>query len=424
MPTKAVIKSILKEAIPSNKTILENGIKILSYSTPTVRSISLGIWIGVGSQNEENSNSGISHFIEHMVFKGTKNRSAYEIANSLESIGGYLNAFTSKEHTCYYARFLNSHLPIAFDVLADLVLNPTFDSEEIEKEKGVVLEELKNMEDDPGDLIQDYFDEAIYPTHPLGRSIIGTKESIKVLAKEDLNKYKNKNYIPSNIIITAAGNLNHDEVVNLVKKYFSKLNSTKKIQTISNSFKYKPLIKTYIKPIQQTHVIFGRDAFSAQSDLRYTGYILSTLLGGGMSSRLFQKVREKNGYAYNIYSFLSCLKSSGTFGVYLACDFSKKDKAIDLIKNEFELILKNGLTKTEVKRAKEHLKGSTVLSLESASNQMMRLGTSELYFKKQFSVEEVLSKVESISIDDVMNLANKLLKIDKFSDVRINPSVN
>ena len=235
MPTKAVIKSILKEAIPSNKTILENGIKILSYSTPTVRSISLGIWIGVGSQNEENSNSGISHFIEHMVFKGTKNRSAYEIANSLESIGGYLNAFTSKEHTCYYARFLNSHLPIAFDVLADLVLNPTFDSEEIEKEKGVVLEELKNMEDDPGDLIQDYFDEAIYPTHPLGRSIIGTKESIKVLAKEDLNKYKNKNYIPSNIIITAAGNLNHDEVVNLVKKYFSKLNSTKKN---TNNFKF------------------------------------------------------------------------------------------------------------------------------------------------------------------------------------------
>ncbi|MDA0987448.1 MAG: pitrilysin family protein [Bacteroidetes bacterium] len=423
MSNKSNLVSFVKGIKPSQKTILDNGIRVITNSIPTIQSISLGIWIDTGSQNEEISNNGISHFLEHMVFKGTKKRSAYEIAHSLESIGGYLNAFTSKEHTCYYARFLNSHINIAFDVLADMILQPLFDSKEIEKEKGVVLEELKNMEDDPGDLIQDYFDNIIYPSHPLGMSVIGTKESIKDFSQFKLIDYKSKNYFASKIVVTAAGNLEHQTIVNLAKKYFDNFNLKNQNKISEKSNKYKPTNKVYLKPIQQTHIILGRNSFSATSEKRFSGYVLNTLLGSGMSSRLFQKVREKNGYAYHIYSFLSCLKNSGTFGVYLACDFHKKEKAIDLVKKEFELILKNGFTKKEFNRAKEHLKGSTVLSLESASSQMMRLGSSELYYKKQYSVHEVISKIDSITLEEVEKTASELLQIQKFSEVQINPSL-
>lgn len=424
MPNKISLKTNFENSKVADKTILDNGVRVLSKNIPSIKSVSLGFWIETGSQNETSANNGISHFIEHMVFKGTKKRSLFEISHSLESLGGYLNAFTSKEHTCYYARFLNSHLPIAFDVLADLYLNPNFDTKEIEKEKGVVIEELKNMEDDPGDLIHDYFDKVMYPSHPVGMSIIGTKDSINNFTQKELFNYKKRNYKSSNLVITAAGNLEHKNLVNLVEKYFSKYSNGSESNNISKIFNYQPQNKNYEKPIQQTHLIYGRTIFPAISEKRWSGYILNTLLGSGMSSRLFQKIREKSGLAYTVYSFLNCMKATGTFGVYLACDSLQSQKAMDLVKKEFNSILKNGITKTEVKRAKEHLKGSTVLQLESASNQMMRLGTSEFYYKKQFPVEVLLSKIDEIKIEEIMELAQEILDINKFSEVKINPKIN
>ena len=356
-----------------------------------VRSVSVGVWVDVGSRDETESNNGIAHFIEHMAFKGTKKRSVREIAQSLESVGGYLNAFTGKEHTCFYARILDEFTPLAVDVLSDIVLNAKFPDKEIEKEKGVVIEELKNAEDDPDDIIHDYFEKALFGPHPMGFPVIGTEKNLRLFQRQDLLKYLTTNYLPDRTVIAAAGNISHEKLVDLVKHSFGAgLKSRNGIKNARSRPKaQKPESSNYRKPIQQAHVCLGTVGYNMKHKQRYPLMILNSLLGDGMSSRLFQNIREKYGFAYNVYTFANMMSDTGTFGAYIGTDTSHIHDSIDLIWKELKKIHDRGVAKSELERTKAQLKGGMMLSLESIPNRMMRLGSSELYFGEFNSMDSI-----------------------------------
>lgn len=299
------------------KTTLANGIRVISEEIPSVKSVSIGVWVNTGSKNETEKNNGITHFIEHMVFKGTKNKSIREIAQSIESVGGFMNAFTTKEHTCFYARVLDEYVENAVDVLSDLVQNPIFPAKEIEKEKTVVIEEIKSTEDDPDDQVHEYFEKHLFGEHSLGMPIIGTVENVSSFTRNDLIQFIEDYYTTNNIIVTAAGNIKHEQLLKLVEKYFRKKLSTAVKQETEKFSKQKKVFKEYPKPIQQAHICTGTVAFSVHSKLRYPALVMNTILGDGMSSRLFQQIREKRGLAYSVYSFLTLMNETGVFGVYI-----------------------------------------------------------------------------------------------------------
>lgn len=405
------------------KSILSNGIRVISEEISHVRSISVGIWIDVGSRDENESNNGIAHFIEHMTFKGTKKRSVREIAESLESVGGYLNAFTGKEHTCFYARVLNEFAPLAVDVLSDIIMNATFPVKELEKEKGVVIEELKNAEDDPDDIIHDYFEKALFGPHPLGFPIIGTEQNLLSFRRGDLVEYLKHNYVPEKTIIAAAGNISHQHLLDLVERnYHAKPNQNSR----NRDKRFRPTVQKidvseYRKPIQQAHVCLGTVGFSMKHKQRYPLMILNSLLGDGMSSRLFQNIREKYGFAYNVYSFANMLSDTGTFGAYIGTDTRHVDDSVDLIWKEFKSLRERGVTKSELERTKSQLKGGMMLSLESIPNRMMRLGSSELYFGEFNSMDSIIERVEAVTIDEVNAVADELLRKEKYSTVIFRP---
>ena len=385
--------------------------------------MSIGAWIDIGSRDEKESNNGIAHFIEHMAFKGTKRRSVKDIAQSLESVGGYLNAFTGKEHTCFYARVLDEFAPLAVDVLSDIVLNAVFPEKEIEKEKGVVIEELKNAEDDPDDIIHDYFEKALFGSHPMGFPVIGTEKSLRSFRRRELVEYVERNYSPDKIVLAAAGNVTHQSIVDLVKRCFEKsLNSRK--SGLGGRTKPKtqdPGESEYRKPIQQAHVCLGTVGYSMKHKLRYPLMILNSMLGDGMSSRLFQNIREKYGFAYNVYSFANMMSDTGTFGAYIGTDDSHVEESVNLIWNEFRKIHDRGISKSELERTKSQLKGGMMLSLESVPNRMMRLGSSELYFGEFNSMDSIIRHVEAVTLDDVRAVAQDLLEKEKYSTIIFRP---
>ena len=338
----------------------------MTEEIPHVRSLSLGFWVETGSQNESPATNGISHFIEHMVFKGTRKRNVKDIAQSIESVGGYLNAFTSKEHTCYYARVLDEHLELAMDVLSDMVLAPTFPKGELEKEKNVVIEELKQAEDDPDDIIHDYFEKAIFKSHPLGMPVIGTAESIGSFRREDLLRYKRGRYAGKNIVIAAAGNIDHKVVVELAKRYVNALEESSGPEWESKPVSLQDpnaVLQEYYKPIQQAHVCLGTVGCTVKDDRRFALQVLNTLLGDGMSSRLFQNIREKYGFAYAVYSFNNMMLATGSAGVYVGTDGGHVQKCIDLVWKELNALRRHGISKEELARTKEQLKGSLMLGL-------------------------------------------------------------
>ncbi|MBI3004396.1 MAG: insulinase family protein [Ignavibacteriales bacterium] len=380
------------------KSVLSNGVRVVSEEISHVRSASIGVWIDTGSRDEVSSNNGISHFVEHMVFKGTKKRNTREIAQSLESVGGYLNAFTSKEHTCYYARILDEYTELAVDVLSDLVLNPSFPEKELEKEKGVVIEELKNAEDDPDDIIHDYFEKALYGAHPLGFPVIGTENNLRKFTRSDLSQHRLQQYEPSKIVIAAAGNLNHRQLVDMVERYFplkpqkANVHSPRRKPSAREGF-----TQTVEKPIQQAHICLGTIALSIQDKQRYPLMVLNTLLGDGMSSRLFQNIREKYGFAYSVYSFANLLSDTGSFGVYVGTDAQHVDQCTDLIWKELDKLASKPVSIGELNRTKAQLKGSMMLSLESITNRMLRLGSSELYFRELHSLDTVISQINKVT---------------------------
>jgi predicted Zn-dependent peptidase len=386
--------------------------------------VSLGVWANVGSRDEDETRSGITHFLEHMVFKGTKNRSVRDIAQSLESLGGYLNAFTTKEQTCFYARVLDMHVEEAMDVLSDLVQSATFKKEELEREKLVVIEELKNAEDDPEDIIHDYFEKALFPKHPLGFPIIGTEANLRRFKRDDLHAHISAYYHPSRIVVAAAGNINHAQLVGLVEKYLKNLPSEKfsaqrtqgPTRIDHNTF------AEYLRPINQAHICLGTVSYSIKHKDRYPLMVMNALLGEGMSSRLYQNIREKYGFAYSVYSYTNLMSDTGIFGAYMATDRKNIKNSIELIQKELNRLKTKTVSRAELDRTKSQIKGVMMLGLENMSGRMMRLGSSELYFESFTSLDTILKKVDAVTPEAIQHVANDLFQEDKFSTVVIRPS--
>ncbi len=399
------------------KTVLTNGIRVVTETIPYVRSVSCGVWIDVGSRDEDEEMNGISHFIEHMVFKGTKNYSNLQIARSLESVGGYLNAFTTKEHTCFYARLLDIHLTKAIDVLSDLVQHPIFDPKEIEKEKSVVLEEMKNIEDDPDDIIHDYLDRSVYHKHPLGFPVIGKADTIRKFNRNNMFLYMKNHFVPERMVVAVAGNLVHEKLVETVDAHFTARGKRKEFFRKHGPRENFSRHEVFDRPHNQAYVCIGTLGYSVRNKLRYPLLVLNTLLGDGMSSRLFQNIREKYGFAYAVYSFANLLSDTGNFGVYIGTDNENIERSLELIYKEFTALREKGAGRAELERTKTQMKGSMMLGLENMSNRMMRLGSSELYFGEFLTLNEVIRKIDNVRNEHIDEVAGKLLRKENFSTV-------
>ncbi len=400
------------------KNTLPNGIRIVSEKMESVRSVSIGVWINVGSQNETESENGISHFAEHIVFKGTKNFSQKKISQSIEEIGGYINAFTTKEHTCYFAKVLDEHIEKAIAVLSDLIQFPKLKTEEIEKEKKVVIEEIKSGEDDSEDLSQELIEKEIFPNHPIGNPISGTKQSVENFTKKNVTSFLHNNYYGESIVISIAGNFNYTKVLNLISKYFSSIQKNgKEKKLLPEILNYSPKTIEIEKPIAQSHIVIANKTCGLDDKRRYSLLFLNNILGEGMSSRLFQSVREKFGFAYSIYSYINLMKIAGIFGVYFATDKNNIEKSIDVIEKEFKKLCKIKISETELERTKTQIKGSILLGLESTSNRMMRLGGDEIYFERRTDLDEIAQQIDAVSSSTILETAKEFLNWEKFFKV-------
>ncbi len=375
----------------------------------------------VGSRDETQQESGISHFLEHMVFKGTKKRTAKEIAQALESVGGILNAFTTREQTCYYAHILDEHLPIATDVISDILKNSLLDSQELEKEKKVIVEEIKDIEDNPGDLIHDIYAEALWPEHPLGRPVIGTLETVTSFSRDNLTNFMQKNYNSRKVVVAASGNVEHEKLVKLIEKNLQ-FNSQNGNPQNSSAPPVKSNIKIVNRETAQTHICLGVTSFPYKHPNRQILFVLNTILGGGMSSRLFQSVRENSGLAYSIYSFVDFFEDSGTFGVYLGTNAKQVTNALDLVLKEISKIKKESLTSQELYFAKSQIKGNLVIGMESTSNRMNRLARNELFLNEYLPIEKTIAEIEKVQEKQIHQIANELFNRDRICLALIGPN--
>jgi predicted Zn-dependent peptidase len=394
----------------ANKIVLPNGLRIVTEEIPALRSVSMGILAGVGSGNEAVKEAGLSHYIEHMMFKGTRKRTAYEIAHALDAIGGKMNAYTSKESTVYYAVVLDKHIETQIDVLSDMVLDSLFDAKEMEIEKGVILEEIKMYEDTPDELIHDYFAEQILHGHPLGQPTIGHAASVKAMRRENIIDYVNRFYSPSNMVISLAGAIPSD-VVDLLKPYWEKFEG-KKIVHKQPHPDIKGIISLKKKKTEQTHLCLGTKGPSQLDDDRFAFAILDNIMGGSMSSHLFQEVREKRGLAYAIYSTSSPFRDLGIAYTYAGISKENLEQVVNLILKEFGRMKKEGLTTAEIERAKEYMKGTTVLGLESTAARMSYIMRSEFYYDRVITIDEVFDKIDKVTNDDIVRLADQYFKND------------
>ena len=394
------------------KELLINGIRLVTEEITYVNSVSIGIWVKVGSRYESFENNGISHFIEHMLFKGTKNRSAKEIANSIDKIGGQLNAFTSKECTCFYAKVLDTHFDIALDVLADMFFNSNFDSEEIDKERGVVIEEISMYDDSPEDLVHDLFSQAVWSGNPLGMSILGTEDSLDNLNRERIVNYFNENYIPQNIVISVVGNIKHNEVVKKIKSYFEKAEQRDNSSAHIIMPSFEPEYTLRNKVTEQVHLCMGFNGVDIKSKAFYPMLILNNVFGGAMSSRLFQKIREDRGLAYSVFSYPSSFEDCGLFSIYAGSKPDNLKSVAELIMEEIREIKKKGITEEELYDSKEQLKGSYILGLESTSGRMISIGKSELLLDKIYSPSEVLERINNVDMESVSRIIKHIFDTD------------
>jgi predicted Zn-dependent peptidase len=397
------------------KTVLDNGTCIVTETMEHVRSVAVGIWLDCGSRHESPDEGGISHFTEHMVFKGSENRSAEEIAFAIDGIGGHLDAFTTKESVAFTAKVLDEHVPTAIDVIGDMVLHPVFDASELEKEKGVVLEELKMDEDSPDYLIQDIFSSSFWSGQALGRPIIGTKSLIERFNRVGLQQFHQRAFRPDRILVTAAGNLRHEAFVEQVERQFGKLAGRSQIP-MGEQPRATPSIVLHDKPsLEQAHICIGVPAHAMAAPERFVGYILSTILGGGVSSRLFLKIREQAGLAYAVYSDQSLYADAGCMTVYAGTSVEATPEVVALVMAEFGDLKRNAVSPEELRRAKDHLKGSLTLSLESTSSRMSNLARQEKYFRRWISLEEVHEGIEAVTAEEVQTLANNWFQQDSIA---------
>ena len=386
--------------------MLANGVRLATERMPHVRSVAVGIWLTRGSRHEPAEHPGIAHFVEHMLFKGTPGRNAEEIAQQVDSIGGQIDAFTSKEYAGYYLKVLDEHLPLAVDILADLICNPLFAADEIEREKKVILEEIKMVEDTPDDLVHELFAEGFWINHPLGRPILGTPASVSSLDHKTLKEYFAETYVAANFVVVAVGNLEHGRVVELLEKALANAphkgpDANQMAPTVA------PVIQVRNKELEQSHIVFGTEALPQHHPERYAGYALNTTLGGSMSSRLFQNVREKRGLAYSVFSGLSAYQDAGALSIYAGCANDAVAELIDVVVAEIRQMKAGGLLPVELRRAKDHLKGSLMLGLESTSSRMSHLARQEMYRDQMTGLDEMLASIEKVTEDDVLRLADR-----------------
>ncbi len=404
------------------KSVLPNGVRVLTEHVPSVRSISLGIYVATGSRDEAAEESGLSHFIEHMVFKGTRKRRMHHIAQRMESVGGYLNAFTTKECTCYYTRALDEHLARGLDTVADLVTGPVFPEKEIEKEKDVVLEEMKMYEDAPEELIFDRFEAALFPEHPMGRPIVGFPETVRAFDREAVVGYLQKAYAPDRLVLSAAGHVKHRDVLRLAERALgAAAPSAAVLPPREPPRRYAPTEQTEQRPIQQAHLVLGRRGYDVRHERRSALSLLNTLLGGGMSSRLNQNIRERYGFCYNVYSFANMHSDSGDFGVYMGTDAGKVGRARALILRELDRLAQEPVSARALEQAKSQVKGAMLFGLESMSNRMMRLGRQELQLGRFYSMDDAMAEIQQITADDVLAVAQDLFQPDTFSTYVLTP---
>ncbi|MFP3963249.1 pitrilysin family protein [Actinomadura fulvescens] len=395
------------------RSVLPGGLRVITETMPTVRSAAFGIWAGVGSRDEAPADAGASHYLEHVLFKGTRRRSALEISAAVDAVGGDLNAFTAKEYTCYYARVLDADLPLAVDVVSDMVAASLNRPEDVESERGVILEEIHMRDDDPGDLIHDEFSTALYGDAPLGRPILGTIESINSLSRDRIHAYYREHYVPDNLVVAVAGNIDHDEVVRLVTRAFEgHLDGTalpRPPRLDGTPQPVEPTVRIVDKDTEQAHVVLGGAGVSRTDDRRFALGVLNAVLGGGMSSRLFQEVREKRGLAYSVYSYTSQYADTGIFGVYAGCQTAKVDEVLSICRDEVAKAAEKGITDEELDRGKGQLRGAMVLGLEDTGSRMSRIGKSELVYESLLAVDEILSRIDAVTPGDVREVAADVL---------------
>lgn len=402
------------------RTILDNGIRIITEAIPHVRSVSLGIWIETGSRYEKPDELGISHFIEHMLFKGTDRRSARQIAEQFDSVGAQVNAFTAKEYTCFYVKVLDSWLSMAIDILSDMVLKSKLSEGEIEREKGVVMEEIRSYEDSPEDIAHDLSAVAVFGTHPLSAPILGTPETVQSFDEDKLRNYMTKWYTPGRIVISVAGSLQHNDVVDAICASFGSMPS-RKIDVSLETESASPRLLVREKDVEQSHLVICGPGASRSHATKMPMLVLDTILGGGMSSRLFQELREERGLVYSTYSYHTSFFDTGTLSAYAGMSPDNLGKVATILKAEVQMMVEKGATEAEVRRAKEHLKGNLVLGLESTSNRQSRLAKMELFHDRLYTPDEVLSLIDEVSTAQVEGVIHHSLTWDKLSGALVGP---
>ena len=390
------------------RTKLDNGATIVTEHMSEVRSVSTGFWFDVGSRDEPDALAGASHFLEHLLFKGTPTRSAKDIANAFDAVGGDVNAFTGKEYTCYYSRVLDDDLPMALDVLSDMITSSIIDPDELESERKVILEEIAMHEDDPDELVHDLFYRAMWDGHPLGRPVLGYNESIGAVTRDQVAAYWQERYSPSNLVVAAAGNVDHDRLVDLVEELFETSAGRPTLRTGPSP---RPVtgVNVHKRPTEQAHIVVGTAGLHRAHEDRHALALLDTVIGGGMSSRLFQEVREKRGLAYAVYSYRALFAETGTFAIYAGTTPQNAETVMDIVFSEVDSILRDGLTEAEFERAKGHIKGSLVLSSEDPGSRMNRLGRQQLTTGEIHSIDEMIAKFEALQMDDVARVAADVL---------------
>lgn len=402
------------------KDILSNGIRVVSETISASRSISIGIWVMAGSRDESGEKNGISHFLEHMFFKGTSRRTAKDIAIEVDSIGGELNAFTSREETTFYVRALDKHLPIALDILSDIFLHSLFETEDLEKEKKIILEEIKMVEDTPDDYIHDLYCKTVWNGNTLGQPVLGRKEAIESFRRDDLIEHIESYYYPEGIVISASGNFDHGEFLNLLDQTFGKLKRAKR-KRADKTPRFIGSINGKRKKLESVHICIGVEGLRQTHEDRYGLLMLNSILGSSVSSRLFQEIREKRGLAYSIYSYISSYRDTGMLTAYAATGRSKVSELANLILKEF-LSLKNDMVSDdEIKKAKEQIKGNLILSLESTINRMTQIARQEIYFGRYFTIEEIVSNIEAVTSEQVNRIAKSLFREEAVALATLGP---
>jgi predicted Zn-dependent peptidase len=402
------------------RTVLPGGLRVITEALPSVRSAALGIWAGVGSRDEGPQHAGATHYLEHLLFKGTSRRSALEISAAMDAVGGELNAFTAKEYTCYYARVLDEDLPLAIDVLSDMVTSSLIEPKDVDAERGVILEEIAMNEDDPADLVHEAFSAQLFGDTPLGRPILGTVDSINGISRERIAEHYRARYTPDALVVAAAGNLSHEGVVTLVQAAFGPALAASAASPLAPRLDGSEAgsgvgtgVRLLSRPVEQANLVLGCAGLARTDSRRFALGVLNAALGGGMSSRLFQEVREKRGLAYSVYSFSSQHADCGQWGVYAGCLPAKADEVLAICHDEIAKVIERGLTDEEMARGKGQLRGSIVLGLEDPSSRMSRLGKSELVYPALEPVDQILAEIEGVTHDDVKSVAAEVLGLPK-----------